>query len=173
MISDNCFCPLIHLPLLDQATVSEAFGATYIDPKKDTAENRIAQTIKADTTFINTKFCKDLSLKFGKVTAKYMRFDPLSYYDWHTDLNRGCAINFLLNLVPDTVTLFGSREDRINLDIIPVPYVLYQPTLFNTKISHCVINYSQQTRYIMTIGIHEPSFADAKKFLLDYNTDKY
>jgi hypothetical protein len=136
-------------------------------------EDLVSQTVKADTSFINTKFCKDLSLQFGKITAKYMKFDPLSYYDWHTDLNRGCAINFLLNLVPNTVTLFGSRISRINLDIIPVTYTLYQPMLFNTKISHCVINYSQQTRFIMSVGIHDANFIDAKNFLLNYNTSQY
>jgi len=169
------YCQLSHFPLIDPDIVNEGIDAVYEQPVLETGSEIIPRVTKSPTSFKATKFCQDLCNKFGDVRPWFFRNNPMTVYDWHADASRSCAINFLLNEVSTSLTLFRQATDtRLMYNIFPCTYTLYQPILFNTTISHCVINNSNEYRYILSIGFPTTTdYNSVKEFLLQYQTSKY
>lgn len=128
-------------------------------------------TYQAPTSFENSKFMEDLRKEFKHVRTNYLKFDPMTCYDWHVDAARNCSINFLLNDVVDSLTLFRNyiQDSRHWYDIKRLKYNLFEPTLLNVKEEHSVINFSNETRYVLTIGFTlDVSYMNVKRFLMFY-----
>ena len=96
------------------------------------------------------------------------KLNPMTWYDWHTDENRQCAINMLIDGV-DSKTFFGNRVSR---DIIELTELVYDPLryyLINTQQKHAVLNLNN-TRYMLSIGFDNPyTFENVLEFCKDKN----
>ena len=159
--------------IVGEQHLQEAKEATYNSFVLEKHTGKTPSTIQAKTSFENSRFVYDLSKKFGSVRTHYLKFDPMTCYNWHTDIARKCSINFLLNDPADSLTLFRQPIPNSTLwyNIQQLKYDLFQPTLLNVRESHCVLNYSQETRYVLTIGFTlDVTYADVKDFLLFYKT---
>jgi hypothetical protein len=171
----NSFFQFPHLPKLDSKYVSEALNAKYILPEPEVNGIKTSRATWAWSTFADTKFFQDLSAGINQpFTAVYYRFPAMSYYDWHTDRDRECSINFVLTDNPNYLTVFRAPTDnRIIYDIRVCDYTVLEPVLFNTQISHSITNYSNQTRYILTLASETASLTEVKDFLFSYQTTSY
>lgn len=180
----DCYLHLSHLPMLGDEYVNEALNATYAvtqpsDEMPDIVhrKNRWIGSENAPSTFYKTKFCKDLEAQFGEIETYYVRFNPMSLYDWHTDIQRQCGINFLIQPVSNALTLFRYAElsnHTLMYHLDQLQYVPRMPVLFNTTVEHCVINLSNETRYILSVTFKRTiTIYHVREFLKNYNTDTY
>lgn len=70
-------------------------------------------------------------------------------YDWHKDEHRGASINMILES-DHSHTLFKSRPNKFVVEkIIELKYEPKRFYLFNTQITHCVINFNKP-RYLFS-----------------------
>jgi hypothetical protein len=97
------------------------------------------------------------------------RFNPNLCYNWHSDKIRHGAINMLLDGF-DSFCAFG--------DIAPgnkyanIHRLAHEPNryyLINVKKNHCVFNFSNTMRYIVSIGIPDITYEDSLKYFLSKN----
>ena len=129
-----------------------------------------SRVIRQTSSFIKTKFVRDLEKNLGTIDCRYLYNPPWSLYDWHQDIagHRSC-INFLLTNTPGARTIHKFPMDvRLHYQVSTVEYKLFRPVLFNTKIDHCVINMTDKHRYMLSVMIMDSSYDDAKKFLAQY-----
>jgi hypothetical protein len=179
MLSDNYFYQLSHLPLLGQDYIDDGLTAKYRYPKDESGTIKTPRTIQAPIRIADSKFIQDLTQKLNTtVKIDYFCNKPYTLYDWHRDIvstriPRRCAINFLLNIVPGSMTLFREPISRLNYNIIECPYILHSPMLFNTQQEHCVINNGNQDRYIMSVTPFNISYHEALEFFKTYYIDSY
>ena len=151
--------------------VDPVFTTNWVYPEPEESGKKQIRIVHSPSEFYKTRLCYDLFKAFGDIKTEYFKNDPMSYYDWHLDIKRNCGINFLLNDIPNALTLYMHEGAiRLNGTIENVTPKLYRPVLLDTTVRHCVINYSNQTRYILSIGLHDPAvkFADVKEFLEKY-----
>ena len=162
-----------HLPNLNESYLEEARSSNFVRPFVDETP-MFPYTSKTKSSFENTKFIKDLAKHFGHARAYYLKNDPQSCYHWHTDLKRKTAINFLLNDVGNAVTFFKGEDDGRYSSIVKVPYELYRPTVLDSSILHTVFNYSDEIRYILSVGFEVGvTYAHLCDFLNNYQTTDY
>lgn len=94
------------------------------------------------------------------------KMDPMNFYTFHTDTSRNVAVNLLLD-GPDSYTMFGEQTDSV--EVTKVEQLVYDDSsyyVFNTASPHAVLNLSTKPRYLLTIGITNPSvnYEDVKNF---------
>lgn len=176
-MNNEYFLHLAHLPELPGKYLKEAEQAEYQVPLGNSAGIDKPKTTRAQSSFIDTAFCRAMARSVGSlgpVYAEYLRFDPMSIYDWHKDLGRNFAINFLLT-PSNSITMFREPQDiPNNYSLVVCDYTLNRPTLFNTQFNHAVVNNCADTRYILSVYVKKPmSYWDARAWLLDYKTDSY
>ena len=173
----DCYYQLPNLPNLDEFFINDGLTATYHYPPPEVDGIHTRRVVRADTKFADSTFVNDLRQKLtAEVTTVLLKNDPHTCYDWHSDDNkagfrkcRKSAINILLNQVPDSVTLFRKpSEHRMTYNISDCPYVLHKPMLFNVLVEHCIINNSDQPRYLLSIGLGDTLFGDAIDFFKTY-----
>lgn len=141
-----------------------------VDGPRSTFSSR---TISQASSFIDTQFAKDLQAGLGNIKTRLLYNPPWSLYDWHQDIaGHKCCINFLLTDTPGARTIHKFPTDcKLNFYVKLVEYNLYYPLLFNTRIDHCVINMTDQHRYILQILLFDVTYEEAKKYLVDYTLD--
>ena len=97
------------------------------------------------------------------------RFNPNVCYNWHIDKIRHVSINMLLDGF-DSFCAFGDlslQNKFINLHrLVHKPDIYY---LMNVKKMHCVFNFSQQMRYILSIGIPDIKYEDVVLYFKNKN----
>ena len=167
----SCFYHVDHFPPIPMEFVTPVFNVEWLYPGAETSAEKTIRIVHAPSDFKKTRLCYDLFKAFGELKTEYFKNEPMSYYDWHMDIKRNCGINFLLNDVGNALTLYMHSGDiRLNGTIENVIPKLYRPVLLDTTVRHCVINYSNQTRYLLSIGLHDPDvkFADVQEFLKRY-----
>ena len=167
----NAYSLFSHLPNLNISYLEEAQRSKFTRPF-------VNETLRfpdvARSSFEDTKFIKDLAEHFGHARAYYLKNDPQSCYHWHTDLKRKTAINFLLNDVGNAVTFFKGEDDGLYSSIVKVPYELYRPTVLDSSIFHTVFNYSDEIRYILSVGFDPGvTYSQVCDFLNNYQTTDY
>ena len=169
------FYHLPHLPKLELEYIQPAFTTEYILPEPEFNGVKTSRSVWANSPFSETKFFQDLQTHVGKpFTALYYKFEPMTVYDWHTDRDRNCAINFILSPDPNYMTIFREpTNNRILYNIKICDYTLYCPTLFNTCVSHTVINYSNMPRYILTVASKTATLSEVKDFVDNYTISSY
>ena len=167
----NVYSIFPHLPNLNNNYLEEARKSNFIRPFLD--ETPMLPYV-ARSSFEDTKFIKDLEEYFGHARAYYLKTDPQSCYHWHTDLKRKTAINFLLNDVGNAITFFKGEDDGRYSSIVKVPYELYRPTVLDSSIFHTVFNYSNETRYVLSVGFEVGvTYTQVCDFLNNYQTTNY
>lgn len=128
------------------------------------------RTISHPSSFIKTKFAQDLKSVLGEIKTRYLYNSPWSLYDWHQDLagHQSC-INFLLTDTPGARTIHKFPTDcKLNYKVKVLEYDLYRPVLLNTRIDHCVINMTDQDRYVLSVLLLDTTYDHAKEYLCNY-----
>jgi len=93
-----------------------------------------------------------INSKFSITNIGVLRMPPNRCYDWHQDDVRGVSVNMLLSSADNHSHCLFSRgwvnSDQIEIDeLVYLPKKLY---LFNTQISHTVINFNKP-RYMFSV----------------------
>ena len=110
--------------------------------------------LKIDKNFFKSSNLFPLIEKYD-ARPLIFKINPMTWYDWHTDSTRQCAINLLLTGF-NSHCFFGDRENR---DIVNLTELTYLPNtyyLLNTQVKHAVLNF-KETRYVLSIGFNSPS----------------
>jgi len=176
-MSEKYFYHLNNLPELpqhfvEQALVEENYQITLTP---NLYESKIFGWYQTD-------FLKSLVSHFNtKCTAAFILNPPNSYYKWHTDWGRHCALNWLIKTNPKAGAFYKepipeampTDRDPHYYNLIEVDYTLYKPTLLNTDLSHCVMNNYNDSRIIFTTNIFDVSYADVLDFLKNLNISSY
>lgn len=153
------FAFLNNLPQFPDKCIKEAINAKYDQVYRP-------DLLRAFSSFNNTTFVKDLQRRFGKCGGMYLKNLPMTYYDWHIDMNRQCSINWLL-LNEGGSALYrehipSTDGKSITYKISKVEYALYKPTMLDVTKEHCVINDTGEQRIIFSLSFDAP-FADVYK----------
>lgn len=157
----------LDLPDLPEKYITEAINSDY----KLITKPRLYW---ADSTFNKTNFFKLLDLRFGGCYVKYYFTPPNALYNWHIDLNRHCAINWVVKNNAEARTLFrepieeasGGMENPIFFHLDELKYRGHKPTLLNGTYSHCVTNNFPDSRIILSMSLFKPTkYEDVLTFL--------
>lgn len=92
----------------------------------------------------------------GKCVPSLFKIPGSTFYAWHQDRTRTCAINAELNQT-GSITYFGTQAGQHYRSIQVVDYS--KPVLFNTTSWHCVTNPGNE-RLLLTIGFYGPTYKD-------------
>lgn len=97
--------------------------------------------------------------------------DPKNYYAFHVDASRHVAVNMMLE-GPDSHTMFG--EKTASAEVTKIEQLMYEDSsyyIFNTSKPHAVLNLSDNTRYLLTVGIIdlEVDYETVKEFCIQHN----
>ena len=76
-----------------------------------------------------------------------------SWFNWHKDGRRTCAINVLLT--PEDKYAYCEMIDPIDDEVRQVPYRQHVPMLFNATNIHRVINKTDRDRKILSISFYD------------------
>ncbi len=86
--------------------------------------------------------------------ASVAKFYPDSWFNWHKDGRRTCAINILLS--DNHHDQYSKMIDPNSFKVFDVPYYDQTPLLYNTKNIHMVQNNHQtDARYVLTISFYD------------------
>jgi len=97
------------------------------------------------------------------------RTAPHSCYGWHFDSGRLSSINMLIEGF-DSMCVFG--EPAPSKQYINLSRLQHEPNtyyLMNVKKYHTVYNFSNQRRYILSLGIPDKSFNEVSAYLKENN----
>jgi hypothetical protein len=156
------FCQLPNLPVLPQNILDDglADGFEYIEGPYTLA--------KQAPSFHETAFYKLLETRFGEenCNCKYLKNPPNSYFDWHIDKFRKCALNYIVNTNSNAKTYFRTYlQNKFFFQLEEVIYSDQFPTLIDTKQEHCIFNDHPEERVIFTISILNHSYQEVLTFL--------
>lgn len=91
-----------------------------------------------------------------------IKMNPMTFYNWHTDVGRNCAINMLVENVKSHC-IFTENNNVNSRSIVELAYKPLKYYLFNTQIEHSVLNF-EKPRYLLSITFKEKNYDE----LLDY-----
>jgi hypothetical protein len=172
-MTSNYYHHLPNLPLLPQKFIDEGLAANY--PLKF-----LPTGYYSPSSFTQTNFVKRLEKEFGFCCSGFLKNLPNSYYDWHIDLDRYCAINWVIKTNPRAVTMYREIiptppeiKKKFLYNIFEVEYSLAAPTLLNTAEEHCVVNPHHEERIILTTIIKPAKFVDVRDFLSQLQIIEY
>ena len=112
-------------------------------------------------------FLLDIRKKYIGVTLLF-RLPAHTFYMWHADRKRKCALNFELTHA-NSVTYVGVPGYRGNLDKLEAVDYDNQLILLDTSQQHSIANLDKQ-RVIFTLGINNASYLDVKTYIMDKYT---
>lgn len=98
-------------------------------------------------------FFEQINEKFEIEFCGVLKIEPYHVYKWHCDQGRGLAINMLLSQDSLAHTIFRRKDHDIlstQFEFLEIPYKKDTYYLFNTQISHTVINFDS-TKYTFTV----------------------
>jgi hypothetical protein len=100
--------------------------------------------------------------KFVEPPRMYIqRLEPRTSYNWHQDYARNASISISLNQFNNSLTLFAERREVNHFcEISPLYYKFGTMYLFNGSKWHCGINYSEETRYLISVSLTRPATID-------------
>jgi hypothetical protein len=95
------------------------------------------------------------------------KMHPNTFYRFHTDERRQCAINLLLTGV-DSNCYFGDQTDNEEVieNVTELKYELDRYYLLNTRKKHAVRN-GNNVRYLLSIGFNNYDYETVKKYYQD------
>jgi hypothetical protein len=174
-MSEKYFVNLTHLPLLNDAYVTELEEAKFMDPLYFINENT-GPINRVRSSFINSKFCQDITEHFGvKVLAEFYKVEPFTFHKWHRDAIRNVAVNFTIYNNPGSMTFFGEPTSDVHSSLIECHYELRRPMLFNTGARHCILNNSGEPRYLLSVSLvgKDLKFIECTEWFRNYRCDSY
>lgn len=167
---EDCFYNLNQYPELPEEVALAGINAVYPEPPAETPEEQRPRSIFYRSRFNQSTWCQQLISEFGEIKTNFIRNNPMTTYDWHRDMDRLVAINFLLRDAPNGLSIFRDKEygvDRMRYNIKNCVYTVRKPMIFNTTIQHCVINLSDQPRFILSLIFPlDVTYFDVRDYLL-------
>ena len=105
----------------------------------------------------------------------FIKIAPKSLYDWHIDRNDvTTGINILLSDGTNSYTLFKTPGGVNNYyKVSRCDYTQFIPTVFNSTVSHCVINLDDNDRYLIRIPVKSVPYKVLKDYLTNYKFVSY
>lgn len=97
------------------------------------------------------------------------RFFGEECYNWHVDMIRPTALNMLIAGF-DSMCIFG--VPAVNRRFTHVSRLQHEPNqyyLMDVKQMHTVYNFSNETRYILSLGLPNIKYKDACIYLQEHN----
>lgn len=169
MIGTDRFQKLTNLPKLSEKYFSEAFQSEYTyveDPVSYSAPCK---------QFSQSKFFNTLRDRFGWIEAVFLKNEPMSFYNWHIDKGRKCALNWPIQSSDSAFTFYRDSLYHQPIHFMErVDYELFTPTLIDTTFRHCVLNNSPEERIILSIAISDRhSYKEVKQFLQQLTITEY
>jgi len=171
------FHHLTHLPPLPDTYLKIAQARTYAHPSENGGYTRL--TISPTNIFFKlsrSKFFKDLRERFpSTLNPAFVKTNPMELYDWHVDvMDVRAGINILLTDATDSYTLFKTPTDLVNqFNLTRCDYTPFVPTVFNSASPHCVMNLSNEVRYLLRISTVSVPYLELKQYLVDYQCSSY
>lgn len=172
---EKYFCKLANYPILSKKYIDEACNSNF---KISLAPNLWL----APTTFKNSTFVKNIENHFKtQCVLKYHLNIPNSYYDWHIDARRDCALNWLIKTNDNSSVFYREVIEKavptnhrpLFYRLIEAEYELYKPTLLNTKFEHCVVNNSDEERIILSLSIVDVNYDQALDYFINLQISDY
>lgn len=109
-------------------------------------------------------FLLDVKKAFNGV-ALLFKLPAHTFYGWHIDRLRKCAINFELNETISS-TYFGKQNEREIYDNLVKLNYDGRYVLLNTTEHHCVANLGKE-RILFSLGFNNTSYEEVKEYLED------
>lgn len=108
-----------------------------------------------------------LNIKFNG-SAIVFKMNPNTFYRFHTDERRQCAINLLLTGF-DSNCYYGDQTDNEEVfeNVTELKYELDRYYLLNTHKKHAVRN-GNNVRYLLSIGFTNHDYETVKKYCEDH-----
>ena len=140
---------------VDYKYVEEALACTY---QKTHYPNVFRATTKC--SFEYSEFFKKLKQDLNcHHRPLYLKWPANTLYDWHTDgWNRKVSLNIPLVSSDKSLTFCRTPNDGTFYNVYQVKYSMYLPTILNVKHEHCVINYSNEDRYVINISFLDTEY---------------
>jgi hypothetical protein len=168
------FSPLLNLPPLPKIYINEGLSSTF--NFSDLNKTEIAVYTTPALLFSKSKFVELLENQFNtRIICRYLKNPPNSIYDWHTDIFRLTAINWIVKSNPNARVWYRSNNrHRLFWDLEEVVYQDHYPTLLDSKQEHSVFNNSAEERIILSVTIFNgPSYQELLNFLSALNINQY
>jgi len=169
------FTHITTLPVLPDHYINEGMSANY--------ELKFAPcSYRIESSFDNSKLCRELRKEFGVCFSQYVLFKAGSYYDWHCDIKRNFALNWLITTTPRAISMYrsvvptppGSNTiQTILYDVAEINYTLYHPVLLNTSQMHAVVNPGPDDRIILTVSVNGVGYEQMIEWLAQHPMDTY
>jgi hypothetical protein len=170
---ENLFYTCSNFPDIDSKYVDEAVTSNY-------KINYTPRYIFTDviSSFEQTDFYKKIKQDLLCGPPTYVKSPANSYYDWHVDVSsREVSLNIPLVSNEQCITCFRSQEiPRATAPfyrLYKVDYMMYKPSILNVKKHHCVINYSNEDRFVINISFHVVPYERVLEYFKNIKIDNY
>jgi hypothetical protein len=114
-------------------------------------------------------FLKEVDKEFGLTGCALLRWPEKTAYFWHNDSDRNSTINMVINNGTHSHTMFGEKMSDFHMEI---EELIYDPGffyIFNTQVSHEMINLGKE-RYLLTTRIKsDPTYKELFNWALKNN----
>jgi len=168
------FTYITTLPVLPDHYINEGMAANF-QLKFRPCSYRVR------SSFFHSKLATMLRNKFGTCWAEYISFKAGSYYDWHCDFSRKCALNWLINTSPRSIAMYrelvltppGTPTQTILFDMEEINYTLYHPVVLNTHHEHAVINPGPEDRILLSVTVENVEYYELLEWLSQNPMDTY
>jgi hypothetical protein len=133
---------------IDYKYVEEALSSTY---RKIQNPNIFVSNTRC--SFEYSEFFKKLKRDLNCHRPLYLKWPANMLYDWHIDgWTRKVSLNIPLVSSDKSLTFFRTPNEGTFYNLHQVNYSMYLPTILNVKHEHCVINYSNEDRYVINMS---------------------
>jgi hypothetical protein len=108
--------------------------------------------------FINDPQTTHVLNKFVEPRRCYIqRLESNTCYNWHSDYDRDCSLTMCLNVYDKSYTLFAQPPQGNHIrDMHPLNYNTNAMYLIDGSKPHCGFNFSNETRYLVSISVTKP-----------------
>lgn len=123
--------------------------------ENNNVEWRINVSPDAFKTDVQTKYILDTFVESQRCYIQ--RLEPNSCFNWHIDYNRDASLTMCLNVYDKSFTLFGQETQGNHIrDMHPLYYKTNTMYLIDGSKPHCGLNFSTETRYLVSMSLTRP-----------------
>jgi len=111
-------------------------------------------------------FLRSLQEHFRETHLHLYKFPSMTFYTWHKDKNVGCSLNMVLDDYNSKTIFMPDPGKKLLNDIVELKYQKYKWYLFNSQITHSVINLDTRDRILLTLTFPlKTKFCQVKSFI--------
>lgn len=139
------------------------------------------------TLFKEGAFFKTMVKRFGDANAVYLKNPPHSCYNWHQDVIRLSAFNWLVKHPVGAATYFSypydadgltaertaAGRDSLYVNLEKIDYSPDYPVVLDVRGTHGVFNDTDEERIILSLSIYSATFDEVAEFVKTLNITSY